>query len=179
MPFAAVDPEAAELTTGNLIAGFMVFATAIGMPYETIAWHWALFFVVLLVGFSLFAFGTIGGGALEHEVIKTLVMEVDIRRQLLVLMHGDREVSTKRLARELGVKRVSPCDPISAEKYTGYIVGGISPFGTRKSFPVCVESSIMMLDRIFVNGGKQGFMVEIDPHDLQKMLLLKEVNVAL
>ncbi len=115
----------------------------------------------------------------EHEVIKTLVMEVDSRYQLLVLMHGDCEVSTKQLARELGVKRVSPCDPESAEKYTGYKVGGISPFGTRKSLTVCVESSIMMLDRIFVNGGKQGFMVEIDPHDLQKVLSVKEVNVAL
>ena len=114
----------------------------------------------------------------EHEVIKTLVMEVDIRRQLLVLMHGDREVSTKRLARELGVKRVSPCDSMSAEKYTGYMVGGISPFGTRKSFPVCVESSIMMLDRIFINGGKQGFMVEIDPCDLEKVLPIKKVNAA-
>jgi Cys-tRNA(Pro) deacylase len=115
----------------------------------------------------------------EHEVIKTLVMEVDSRWQLLVLMHGDREVSTKKLACELGVKRVSPCDPISAEKHTGYKVGGISPFGTRKSLPVCVESSIMMLDRIFINGGKQGFMVEIDPHDLQKVLSVKEINVAL
>lgn len=115
----------------------------------------------------------------EHEVIKTLVMEVDSRNQLLVLMHGDSEVSTKQLARELGVKRVRPCDPVSAEKYTGYKVGGISPFGTRKSLTVCVESSIMVLDRIFVNGGKQGFMVEIDPHDLQKVLSVKEINVAL
>jgi len=88
-------------------------------------------------------------------------------------------VSTKQLARELGVKRVRPCDPVSAEKYTGYKVGGISPFGTRKSLTVCVESSIMVLDRIFVNGGKQGFMVEIDPHDLQKVLSVKEINVAL
>jgi Cys-tRNA(Pro) deacylase len=114
----------------------------------------------------------------EHEVIKTLVMEVDSRHQLLVLMHGDCEVSTKQLARELGVKRVSPCDSVSAEKYTGYKVGGISPFGTRKSLPVCVESSIMMLGRIFVNGGKQGFMVEIDPCDLEKVLAAKKVNVA-
>jgi Cys-tRNA(Pro) deacylase len=114
----------------------------------------------------------------EHEVIKTLVMEVDSCHQLLVLMHGDCEVSTKQLARELGVKRVSPCDRISAEKYTGYKVGGISPFGTRKSLPVCVESSIMMLNRIFVNGGKQGFMVEIDPCDLEKVLAVKKVNVA-
>jgi len=114
----------------------------------------------------------------EHEVIKTLVMEVDSRWQLLVLMHDDREVSTKKLACELGVKRVSPCGPISAEKHTGYKVGGISPFGTRKSLPVCVESSIMMLDRIFINGGKQGFMVEIDPCDLEKVLPIKKVNVA-
>jgi Cys-tRNA(Pro) deacylase len=114
----------------------------------------------------------------EHEVIKTLVMEVDSRWQLLVLMHGDHEVSTKKLACELGVKRVSPCDPISAEKHTGYKVGGISPFGTKESLMVCVESSIMMLDRIFINGGKQGFMVEIDPCDLEKVLPVKKVNVA-
>lgn len=114
----------------------------------------------------------------EHEVIKTLVMEVDSRGKLLVLMHGDREVSTKKLVRILGAKRVAPCDPISAEKCTGYKVGGISPFGTRKTLPVCVESSIMMLDRIFVNGGKQGFMVEIDPDDLQTVLTVKEVNAA-
>ena len=115
----------------------------------------------------------------EYEVIKTLVMEIDSRRQLLVLMHGDREVSTKQLARELGVKRVSPCDAVAAEKCTGYRVGGISPFGTRKSLQVYVESSIMMLGRIFVNGGKQGFMVEIDPRDLQKVLPVKAVKVAL
>ena len=114
----------------------------------------------------------------EHEVIKTLVMVVDSRRRLLVLMHGDREVSTKQLARELGVKRVSPCDPVSAEKHTGYKVGGISPFGTRKSLPVYVESSIMKLDRIFINGGKRGFMIEIDPCDLEKVLAVKKVNVA-
>ena len=117
-------------------------------------------------------------GVPEHEVIKTLVMEVDSRWKLLVLMHGDREVSTKQLARELGVKRVSPCDPVSAEKHTGYKVGGISPFGTRKSLPVYVESSIMELDRIFINGGKRGFMIEIDPCDLEKIFPVKKVNVA-
>ena len=117
-------------------------------------------------------------GVPEHEVIKTLVMEVDSRWRLLVLMHGDREVSTKQLARELGVKRVSPCDPVSAEKHTGYEVGGISPFGTRKSLPVYVESSIMELDRIFINGGKRGFMIEIDPCDLEKVFPVKKVNVA-
>ena len=114
----------------------------------------------------------------EHEVIKTLVIEVDSRWKLLVLMHGDREVSTKQLARELGVKRVSPCDQMSAEKYTGYKMGGISPFGTKESLMVCVESSIMMLDKIFINGGKQGFMVEIDPRNLEKAFPIKKVNVA-
>jgi len=114
----------------------------------------------------------------EYEVIKTLVMEIDSRQPLLVLMHGDREVSTQRLARELDVKRVNPCDSTSAQKYTGYKVGGISPFGTRKPLPVYVESSIFMLDRMFINGGKRGFMVEIDPHDLQKVLSIKEVNIA-
>ena len=114
----------------------------------------------------------------EYEVIKTLVMEIDSRRSFLVLMHGDREVSTKCLARELEVKRVAPCDSTSAQKYTGYKVGGISPFGTRKPLPVYVESSILMLDRMFINGGKQGFMVEIDPCDLEKVLSVKKVNVA-
>ena len=114
----------------------------------------------------------------EHEVIKTLVMDVESRWKLLVLMHGDREVSTKQLARELGVKRVSPCDLKSAEKCTGYKVGGISPFGTKESLPVYVESSIMILGRIFVNGGKQGFMVEIDPCDIEKVFPVKKVNIA-
>lgn len=114
----------------------------------------------------------------EYEVIKTLVMEIDSRRPFLVLMHGDREVSTKCLARELDVKRVAPCDSTSAQKYTGYKVGGISPFGTRKPLPVYVESSILMLDRMFINGGKRGFMVEIDPCDIEKILSVKKVSVA-
>ncbi|OEU64136.1 MAG: aminoacyl-tRNA deacylase [Desulfobacterales bacterium PC51MH44] len=115
----------------------------------------------------------------EHAVIKTLVMEIDPRQPLLVLMHGDQEVSTKQLARELGKKRVIPCDSVSAQKYTGYIVGGISPFGTRKQLPVYVESSILMLERIFINGGKRGFMIEIAPRDLLKVLPVKEVKVAI
>lgn len=114
----------------------------------------------------------------EYEVIKTLVMEIDSRQPLLVLMHGDREVSTQRLARELHVKRVAPCDSTSAQKYTGYKVGGISPFGTRKPMPVYVESSILMLDRMFINGGKRGFMVEINPRVLQNVLTFQEVKVA-
>ena len=117
-------------------------------------------------------------GVAEHEVIKTLVMEIDSRRPLLVLMHGDREVSTKRLARQLHAKRVNPCDSTSAQKYTGYRVGGISPFGTRKPLPVYLESSILMLDRMFVNGGKRGFMVEIKPAFLKKILDFQEVNIA-
>jgi Cys-tRNA(Pro) deacylase len=115
----------------------------------------------------------------EHQVIKTLVMEIDSKQPFLVLMHGDCEVSTKQLARELDVKRVSFCDSTSAHKHTGYKVGGISPFGTRKSLPTVVESSIMILDKIFINAGKRGFMVEIDPRDLQKVLPVKKVNVAL
>lgn len=93
-------------------------------------------------------------------------------------MHGDREVSTKQLARKLGVKRVSPCDSSQAYKNTGYKVGGISPLGTRKKMPVYVEASILAFDRIFINGGKRGFMVEIDPQDLCKILPIEEVKVA-
>jgi Cys-tRNA(Pro) deacylase len=115
----------------------------------------------------------------EHEVIKTLVMEIDGRQALLVLMHGDLEVSTKQLARELGVKRLRPCDSLSAKKHTGFSVGGISPFGTRKKLPVYVESSILKLERIFINGGKRGFMIEIAPQDLRKALPVKEVTVAI
>lgn len=115
----------------------------------------------------------------EHEVIKTLVMEIDARQPLLVLMHGDQEVSTKQLARELGVKRLRPCDSVSAEKYTGFSVGGISPFGTRKQLSVYVESSILKLERIFINGGKRGFMIEMDPRDLRNVLPVKEVAVAI
>ena len=114
----------------------------------------------------------------EHQVIKTLVMEIDSKHPFLVLMHGDCEVSTKQLARELNVKRVGFCDETSAQKHTGYKVGGISPFGTRKLLPTLVESSILILDKIFINGGKRGFMVEIDPLDLSKILPVKEVDVA-
>ncbi len=115
----------------------------------------------------------------EHAVIKTLVMEIDAQQALLVLMHGDREVSTKQLARELGVKRLRPCDPVSAEKHTGFSVGGISPFGTRKRLPVYVEASVFKLERIFINGGKRGFMIEINPHDLRNALPVTEVAVAI
>lgn len=92
----------------------------------------------------------------EHSVIKTLVMENDSRQPLIVLMHGDLEVSTKELARALGVKSVSPCDPATAEKHTGYQVGGTSPFGTRKPLPVYAERTIFDLPKIIINGGKRG-----------------------
>ncbi|HPW69146.1 MAG: aminoacyl-tRNA deacylase [Deltaproteobacteria bacterium] len=114
----------------------------------------------------------------EHRVIKTLLMDIDEKQPVIVLMHGDREVSTKTLARRLGVKRAGPCDVKRAQKCTGYQVGGISPFGTRERLRVFVESSILELDRIFINGGKQGFMVEMDPRDLEKVLKPEQVSVA-
>jgi Cys-tRNA(Pro) deacylase len=115
----------------------------------------------------------------EHSVIKTLVMESAPRHPLLVLMHGDREVSTKQLARELGVKQVTPCQVDAAHKATGYMVGGISPFGTRTQLPVYIEKTILDLDRIYINGGKRGFLVEIAPRELMRVLPAKEVNVAI
>ncbi len=114
----------------------------------------------------------------EHQVIKTLVLEIDSKMPLLVLMHGDCEVSTKQLARELDVKRVEFCDSTSAQKHTGYKVGGISPFGTRKPIPVIVQSSIMALDKIYINAGKRGFLIEIDPRDLSKVLPVQVADVA-
>jgi Cys-tRNA(Pro) deacylase len=115
----------------------------------------------------------------EHRVIKTLLMDIDDRQPVIVLMHGDREVSTKTLARRLGVKRAGPCDVNTAQRCTGYQVGGISPFGTRERLRVFMESSILELDRIFINGGKRGFMVEMDPRDLEKVLKSERVSVAI
>ena len=115
----------------------------------------------------------------EHAVIKTLVMETDSREPLIVLMHGDREVSTRELARTLGIKRVSPCDPDVAQKHTGYQIGGTSPFGTRKALPVYAEKTIFDLPVIYINGGKRGFLVSIDSNDLRRALAVLEVNVAI
>lgn len=106
-------------------------------------------------------------GVDEHQVIKTLVFENDQKKPLLVLMHGDREVSTKNLARFLGCKTVQPCTPQNVTRYTGYQVGGCSPFGTKQSLVVYVESTILALPKIFINGGKRGFLVEIAPDVLQ------------
>ena len=109
-------------------------------------------------------------GVDEHAMIKTLVMEDEARQPLIVLMHGDCEVSTKHLARQIGRKTVTPCDPGVANKHTGYLVGGTSPFGTRKPMPVYAERTILDLDRLYINGGRRGFLVEMTPDDLVKAI---------
>lgn len=117
-------------------------------------------------------------GVDEHAVVKTLVMEDDAKRPLVVLMHGDREVSTKELARVLGVKSVGPCVPDTAERHSGYMVGGTSPFGLRKPIPVYVEETILELPRIYINGGKRGFLVGLDPKELARVLKPTPVRVG-
>lgn len=118
-------------------------------------------------------------GVPEHEVVKTLVMQTEEKKPMLVLMHGDREVSTKQLARVTGARRVEPCDEVAAQRFTGYQFGGTSPFGTRHPLPVYAERSIFALPRIFINGGKRGFLVEIRPFDLRKAFEVTEVEVAI
>ncbi len=118
-------------------------------------------------------------GVDEHIVIKTLVMEDDVKRPFVVLMHGDREVSTKELARVLGVKSVHPCSPETAQRHSGYTVGGTSPFGLRRPMPVYVEETIRDLPKIYINGGKRGFLVGIDPKDLERVLKPTPVRVAI
>jgi len=118
-------------------------------------------------------------GVDEHAVVKTLVFETNEKRPLIVLMHGNREVSTKTLARMLGVKSVEPATPEKASKLTGYLVGGTSPFGTRTAMPVYVEKSILSLERIYINGGKRGFLIEIDPGVLKHTLNAEEIEVAI
>ena len=118
-------------------------------------------------------------GVDEHAVIKTLVMEDEKGAPLIVLMHGDREVSTKELARQLGARTVQPCRPEVAQRHSGYQVGGTSPFGTRKVMPVCAEASLFDLVHILINGGSRGFLVGLDPRDLDKVLTVHRVSVAL
>jgi len=118
-------------------------------------------------------------GVDEHAVVKTLIMEDDTGQPLIVLMHGDREVSTKELARVLGVRSIRPCAPEVANRHTGYLVGGTSPFATRKLLPVCMESSILTLPRIYLNGGKRGFLVGIEPKDVEQLLQPKLVAVGI
>ncbi|HKL24684.1 MAG TPA: Cys-tRNA(Pro) deacylase [Desulfuromonadales bacterium] len=118
-------------------------------------------------------------GVDEHRVVKTLIMEDNDERPFVILMHGNLEVSIKNLARTLAVKSVRPCSPEIAARHTGYQVGGTSPFGTRKPLPVYVERSILDLDRIFINGGKRGFLVEITPQDLVRLLEPTLVEVGI
>ena len=118
-------------------------------------------------------------GVDEHLVVKTLVMEDEAKKPLVVLMHGDREVSTKELARTLGVKSVHPCAPETAERHSGYQVGGTSPFGLRKPVPICAEETVLALPVIYINGGKRGFIVGLDPKDLIRVLEPTPVRVAI
>lgn len=118
-------------------------------------------------------------GVPEHEVVKTLVMQDDKAQPLIVLMHGDREVSTKNLARAIGVKSVEPCQPEAAQRHSGYLVGGTSPFGTRKTMPVYVQASVLELPRIYINGGRRGFLVSLPPHVLPSLLGATAVHCAL
>ncbi|HEX8719408.1 MAG TPA: Cys-tRNA(Pro) deacylase [Pyrinomonadaceae bacterium] len=118
-------------------------------------------------------------GVDEHAVVKTLVMEAEGKRPFLVLMHGDREVSTKQLARHMGVKAVHPCDFAEAQRHTGYLVGGTSPFGTRTKLHVYAERTIFDLPVIYINGGKRGFLVSIDPAALKEVLHAEEVEVGI
>ncbi len=118
-------------------------------------------------------------GVEEHVVVKTLIMEDAARKPLCVLMHGDREVSTKALARHLGTKTVSPYKPEVAEKHSGYQVGGTSPFGLRNAMPIYCEASILALPRIHINGGKRGFLVSLSPDVLTRVLKVESVTVSI
>jgi Cys-tRNA(Pro) deacylase len=118
-------------------------------------------------------------GVPEHDVVKTLVMQDEKAQPLIVLMHGDCQVSTKNLAREIGAKAVEPCKPEVAQRHSGYMVGGTSPFGTRKAMPVFVEASVLALPRIYINGGRRGYLVGIDPHVLVTVVAARPVHCAL
>ena len=118
-------------------------------------------------------------GVTEHEVVKTLVMQDDKARPLIVLMHGDRQVSTKNLAREIGVKSVEPCKPEVAQRHSGYLVGGTSPFGLKREMPVYVEATVLELPRLLINGGRRGFLVGIEPAVLSGALGARAVHCAL
>jgi Cys-tRNA(Pro) deacylase len=118
-------------------------------------------------------------GVDEHAVVKTLIMEDDAKRPLVVLMHGDREVSTKNLARHLGVKTVAPCAPAIADRHSGYQVGGTSPFGTRRRMPVYMQRTIADLPVLYVNGGRRGYLVGLTPADLVRVLSPELVDIAI
>ena len=118
-------------------------------------------------------------GVDEHSVIKTLIFETSEKKPLIVLQHGDLEVSTKNLARHLKVKSVSPALPERANKLTGYLVGGTSPFGTKTKIPIYAEKTIFDLERIFINGGKRGFLIEIEASVLKQVLEIEEVEIGI
>jgi Cys-tRNA(Pro) deacylase len=135
----------------------------------------------------LYAYEVKGGTAVsarelevdEHAVIKTLIFEDDLGRPMMVLMHGDRQVSAKALARTIGVKSVAPCVPAVADRHSGYQVGGTSPFATRKAMPVFMEETILDLPKIYINGGKRGFLVGLDPREAVRLLKPTLVSVAI
>lgn len=118
-------------------------------------------------------------GVPEHQVVKTLVMQDERAQPLLVLMHGDAQVSTKNLARQIGAKSVEPCKPDVAQRHSGYLVGGTSPFGTKKAMPVYVEETVLALPTICINGGRRGYLVGVAPQVLVELLGAKAVNCAL
>ena len=118
-------------------------------------------------------------GVPEHEIVKTLVMQDERARPLIVLMHGDKQVSTKNLARQIGAKSVEPCRPEVAQRHSGFMVGGTSPFGLRKAMPVYVEETALALERICINGGRRGYLVGIAPKVLTELLGATAVNCAL
>ncbi len=118
-------------------------------------------------------------GVDEHSIIKTLIFETNEKKPLIVLMHGDRQVSAKNLARFLGVKSVAPAAPEKASKLTGYLVGGTSPFGVKTKIPIYAEKTIFDLERIFINGGKRGFLVAIAPQVLREVLTVEEIEVGI
>lgn len=117
-------------------------------------------------------------GVDEHSVVKTIVMQDDRKQPLIALMHGDMNVSARNLGRCIGAKSIEPCDPAVAQRHTGYMVGGTSPFGTRRSMPVYLQSTILALSRIYVNGGKRGFLVGIEPKVLLDLLAPQCVDIA-
>ena len=117
-------------------------------------------------------------GVPEHDVVKTLVMQDETARPLIVLMHGDCSVSTKNLARQAGRKNIQPCKPEVAQRHSGYLVGGTSPFGVRKAMPVYVEASVLALERIYINGGRRGFLVSLAPDVLTTVLNAQPVHCA-
>lgn len=118
-------------------------------------------------------------GVEEHRVVKTIVMEDERKKPLIVLMHGDREISGKQLARLIGARSIAPCPPEAARRHTGYLVGGTSPFGTRSALPVYLEETILALDRIYLNGGRRGYLVGMDPKDAARLLEPVPVRVGI